>query len=155
MNFVINTDKMCNLICNGGLANESLFAIILTYYKKIQNVVCKTTHMADWFRMSSATSPHIFKEGNDKDIEFIESFIQKNDLVMFIRKVHPEFPDEILRKYIYEDKIITLQKKYIYNSNIFVNIKRSVFINIGIIYGLALIYAFYLFHLTSPSVTTR
>jgi Core-2/I-Branching enzyme len=151
MNFVVNEYKMCNLICNGGLANESLFAIILTHYKKIQNVLCKTTHMADWFRMSSSTSPHLFKEGNEEDMKFIENFIEKNEFVMFIRKIHSEFPNEILRKYICDDvNSITnnkMQKKI-------ANIKSVFFVNIGILCGLYLIYVFYLSHLTSPSITT-
>jgi hypothetical protein len=100
MNFVVNEPKMCNSICNGGLANESLFAIILTHYKKIQNVINKTTHMADWFRMSTPTSPHLFKEGSDEDIQFIENFLEKNKFAFFIRKIHQQFPNEILRKYI-------------------------------------------------------
>jgi hypothetical protein len=54
--------------------------------------------------MESATSPHLFKDGNDEDIQFIENFLEKNDFTMFIRKVHPKFPDEILRKYIRDDK---------------------------------------------------
>ena len=104
MNFVVNEPQMCNLICNGGLANESLFAIILTHLKKINNVISKTTHMADWFRMSSPTSPHLFKDGSEEDVQFIENFLEKNDFTMFIRKVHPKFPDEILRKYICDEK---------------------------------------------------
>jgi hypothetical protein len=104
MNFVVNEHNMCNLICNGGLANESLFAIILTHLKKINNVISKTTHMADWFRMSSPTSPHLFKDGSEEDIQFIDNFLAKNDFAMFIRKVHPKFPDEILRKYICDEK---------------------------------------------------
>jgi len=115
MNFVVNEHKMCNLICNGGLANESLFAIILTHCKKIQNVISKTTHMADWFRMSSPTSPYLFKDGSDEDVQFIDNFLAKNEFAMFIRKVHPNFPDEILRKYIcdssrHDNKISNVSK---------------------------------------------
>jgi hypothetical protein len=51
--------------------------------------------------MASGTSPHIFKEANKTDILFIEKFIKENKYTMFIRKVSPEFPDEILQKYIY------------------------------------------------------
>jgi len=140
MNFVVNEDKMCNLICNGGLANESLFAIILTHFKKIQNVLSKTTHMADWIRMSSPTSPHLFKDGEIEDIQFIENFLEKNDFVMFIRKVHPEFPDEILRKYIC-DKNDNLLKKTLHfpsiafnYANIHINSLSHVFT--GILLGL-------------------
>lgn len=95
--------KICNTVCNGGLANESLFAIIMCHYNKIQTVISKTTHMADWFRMSSPTSPHMFKEGTQDDSDFIDKFLKENDLVMFIRKVHPKFPDELLRKYIFNE----------------------------------------------------
>jgi hypothetical protein len=137
MNFVVNEDKMCNLICNGGLANESLFAIILTHFKKIQNVISKTTHMADWLRMSSPTSPHLFKEGTLEDVQFIENFIEKNEFVMFIRKIHPEFPDEILRKYICDKK-----------SNIFTNLNYKLvcvssifYFLIGILLGLFFLFS--------------
>jgi hypothetical protein len=64
--------------------------------------------MADWFRMSSPTSPHLFKDGSEEDIQFIDNFLAKNDFAMFIRKVHPKFPDEILRKYIRDDKWRTI-----------------------------------------------
>jgi hypothetical protein len=159
MKYIIHQENMCNVICSGGLANESLFAIIFTYYNKIENVINKPTHMTDWSRMSSSTSPHIFTEGDERDIQFIEKNLKENEFVMFIRKIHPMFPDSILKKYIYsnEEKNNTIQKKnhYSSNSNVFVNIKRAFFINIGIIYGFALIYAFYLFHLTPPSITAR
>lgn len=104
MNFVVNESSMCNLICNGGLANESLFAIILTHYKKIINVISEVTHITDWVRMSSPTSPHIFKEGNELDISFIKDNLEKNKYAMFIRKVHHSFPDEILREFIYKNR---------------------------------------------------
>jgi hypothetical protein len=103
INFVVNEYKLCNTICNGGLANESLFAIVFTYYKKIQNVINQSTHVTDWIRMSSSTSPHLFQEGNIEDIQFIENFLAKNEFAMFIRKVHPNFPNEILKKYIYHE----------------------------------------------------
>lgn len=96
-------------ICNGGLANESLFAIILYGYKQLNSVkgssvINAVTHLADWTRIKSATSPHIFKYGNEDDIKFIEENLEKNRYAMFIRKVAPDFPDDILRKYIYNSK---------------------------------------------------
>ena len=103
MSFIINEPNMCTTICEGGLANESLFAIILKHYKKLQNVISKSTHMADWSRMSTPTSPHVFKDGNQEDIDFIDKCVKENDYTMFIRKVHPKFPDEILRKYIFSE----------------------------------------------------
>ena len=89
-------------ICQGGLANESLFAIILEAYNELKNVVCSVTHITDWSRMTSSTSPHLFKDGNELDIKFIENEMKEKKYQMFIRKVAPEFPDEILEKYIYD-----------------------------------------------------
>jgi hypothetical protein len=104
INFALNENNLYNLICQGGMANESLFSIILTHYKKINNVIPQVTHLTDWVRMSSTTSPHLFKEGNDLDIAFIKENLDKNKYAMFIRKVHPSFPDEILREFINNTK---------------------------------------------------
>ena len=107
-------------ICQGGLANESLFAIILEAYNELKNVVCSVTHITDWSRMTSSTSPHVFKEGNNLDIQFIENELKEKKHQMFIRKVAPEFPDEILEKYIYDAEfnnqefIETQIKSYLY-----------------------------------------
>jgi hypothetical protein len=100
--FTRTQSKLYNLICKGGLANESLFAIILCGYKRLDKAICSVTHVADWVRMASPTSPHLFKEANKGDIEFIEREINKYEHTMFIRKIAPEFPDEVLNHYIYE-----------------------------------------------------
>jgi hypothetical protein len=145
MNFVVNEPEICNLICNGGLANESLFAIIMTHYKKIQNVISKTTHMADWLRMSSPTSPHMFKDGNTQDIQFIEDFLSKNEFVMFIRKVHPSFPDEIIRKYICSDDKNTSKK----NSDDSIQSVSIATFFIGILMGIFFISFFIIFNISN------
>lgn len=94
--------NMAKTICQGGLANESLFAIILATYNELKNVVCSVTHITDWSRMTSSTSPHVFKEGNELDLKFIEGEMKERKFQMFIRKVAPEFPDAILERYIYD-----------------------------------------------------
>jgi hypothetical protein len=125
LNFVNKQTDLTKIICNGGLANESLFAIILYYYKQLENkngVIPAVTHITDWSRMTSATSPHIFKEANDKDIKFIDSELEKNKYAMFIRKIAPEFSNEILRHYIYEqnkdnDNKLILREPIIFSYN--------------------------------------
>jgi len=114
---------LVKIVCDGGLANESLFAIILHIYGQLNKVICQPSHMADWSRMASPTSPHVFNEANQKDIEFIEDNLEKNKATMFIRKVSVDFPDSVLRYYIYlhfkqeDDKLIIDElfrgKKYI------------------------------------------
>jgi hypothetical protein len=99
----INT-PIYNLICKGDVANESIFAIILYSANQLnENVMKAKTHAVDWSRPSSATSPHIFKEGDKKDILFIDDFLKKNKFTMFLRKVDSCFPDDILKNYIMKD----------------------------------------------------
>lgn len=102
--FAITQPNLLNLISDGGLANESLFAIIFKFYGILENnkVINYSSHIVDWTRMTSATSPHVFREGNTKDIEFIDTELERNPYVMFIRKVSPDFSDDILYNYIYE-----------------------------------------------------
>jgi len=108
--FVSTQQTITKTICDGGLANESLFAIIFKFYKELEDepsnshIICAVTHLADWSRRSSTTSPHIFKEANEEDIKFIDKELERNFYAMFIRKVAPEFPDEIIRHYIYEQR---------------------------------------------------
>jgi len=101
LHFVNTQDKITSTVCNGGLANESLFAIILYSFKQLNNVICSVSHTTDWNRRTNATSPHLFKEANELDINFIDKSLEKDKYVMFIRKVSPEFPNDILRFYIF------------------------------------------------------
>jgi hypothetical protein len=102
LHFANNQQKITSTVCSGGLANESLFAIILYAYKQLNSAICAVSHTTDWSRRTSPTSPHLFKEANELDIKFIDNSLEKDKYVMFIRKIAPEFPDEILRYYIYE-----------------------------------------------------
>jgi len=102
LDFINKQANITSTVCRGGLANESLFAIILYAYKQLADVICCVSHTTDWSRMTSSTSPHLFKEANKLDIKFIDTTLAKDKYVMFIRKVAPEFPDKILKNYIYE-----------------------------------------------------
>ena len=126
--FIKTKPDITKTICSGGLANESLFAIILYCYKqlnwdtKTSSVISAVTHIADWYRMSSVTSPYLFKEENERDVKFIDSELERNEYAMFIRKVAPEYPNEILRHYIYEhgkehdDKLVIREPAiFVYN----------------------------------------
>jgi hypothetical protein len=116
--FVSTQRTLTKTICDGGLANESLFAIIFKFYKELEDgkghIQRSISHLADWNRRSSTTSPHVFKEANETDIQFIEKELERNPYAMFIRKVATEFPDEILRHYIYSpepNKVIKFLRK--------------------------------------------
>lgn len=104
--FVSNQKMLTKIVCDGGLANESLFAIIFYFYKDTKKdsdkIINASTHLVDWIRPSSTTSPHVFKEADEFEILFIDKELERNKYAMFIRKIAPDFPDEILNYYIYE-----------------------------------------------------
>ena len=124
LQFINTQQTTVKTICDGGLANESLFAIIMYAYKQMDtngSVISAVTHLTDWSRMSSFTSPHTFKDANSVDIKFIDTELDKNKYAMFIRKMAPEFPDDILRNYIYgknkqrdDALVIVMPPLYIY-----------------------------------------
>ena len=98
--FALSCNTMYKRVCDGGLANESIFAIILHGLKLLGNVKNEISHATDWEKMSSATSPYVFKKGTSAEIQFINTFLEKNKYTMFLRKVDPSFPDDVLAEFI-------------------------------------------------------
>ena len=148
IDFVNKQQDITKTICSGGLANESLFAISLYCYKQLEingPVIQSATHIVDWNRMQSATSPHLFKKADEQDIKFIDSSLEKNKYAMFIRKVAPEFPDDILRNYIYEynkdnDNKLILREPIIFTYN---RIKKYLYIYSP--YMMFLLFAYFMY----------
>jgi hypothetical protein len=88
-------------INNGGLANESMFAIILQTFHELtdtQYLINESSTISDWTRMSSPTSPYLFENGSDENMLIISNLLKENKYAMFLRKVHPLFPDEKLNE---------------------------------------------------------
>jgi hypothetical protein len=76
--------------------------------------------------MTSTTSPHVFKEGNELDIKFIENEMKEKKYQMFIRKVAPEFPDNILENYIYDTE---------FNNHEFIQARIKSYLNVFVFWG--------------------
>jgi hypothetical protein len=90
-----------NQVNEGGLANESLFAIILQTFKELTNpntLVNECTTVTDWTRMSSPTSPYLFKEATPENINIIKKLLKDHPYAMFLRKVDRAFPDDALKE---------------------------------------------------------
>jgi hypothetical protein len=144
ISFVNSQQGLTKIICNGGLANESLFAIIFYFYKELNNVINGVTHITDWSRMSSSTSPHLFQNGDETDDKFITKSIDDNKFAIFIRKITPKFPDDKLRYYIYEyskeqDNNLVLKDPFLI---------KKIFLKYGLYFiyiatGIIIIYYFY------------
>ena len=88
------------IVCRGAVANESVFAILfyLLGLLESKNMINAATHATDWSRQSSPTSPHIFSAISNKnaDQQFISQFLQINKYTLFLRKVAPDFSDDII-----------------------------------------------------------
>jgi hypothetical protein len=135
--FKFKYKKIFDLISDGGVANESLFSIILQYTNKLQEVIQSPSHITDWGRMMSATSPYLFKEQNKNDNLFIEKTLSDNNYIIFIRKIDTNYSDSTIRFYIYG-----YNKKNDYYLFIY---------NIKFLYLLLFLYIFV--YLTFPSIT--
>jgi Core-2/I-Branching enzyme len=83
-------------ICQGIIANESIFAIIFYLNKRLMHIKNEDTTITDWSRMTSSTSPYVFKNGDQQQVEkdriFIENALKENKYSMFLRKVDADFP---------------------------------------------------------------
>lgn len=153
LNFTVFQKKTTETICNGGLANESLFAIIMCACRQLNgiasSVICAVTHTTDWSRRTNATSPHLFKEGNETDIKFINNSLETNKYVMFIRKVAPTFPDKLLREYIYEKSKDDDNKLIVITPIYFIALKMKKYLYFltyySVYYGLPLLFLLYIF----------
>jgi hypothetical protein len=106
LHFLATNPKIYRTINNGGLANESMIAIILKAYDSIgeENVINSVSTVADWERkVSSPTSPWTFNgASNQQDEHVISELLRVNPNALFLRKVSQEFPDKLLEKYIDE-----------------------------------------------------
>jgi hypothetical protein len=103
IHFIRANASLAETVFNGIVANESFFAVALEHAGLLKEVVPVDTHLSDWSRVSSATSPHKFElSGDPRDRAFIEEGLAANPMAMFLRKVMPAFPDATLQKYMAE-----------------------------------------------------
>ena len=98
-------NDLFTLVCRGGLANESIFAIILKYVGTLSNVKNEITHVCNWTQMSSPTSPYVFRHGNTEENTFINTAINKHNFAFFARKIDKTFPDETLMNIITQNTL--------------------------------------------------
>jgi hypothetical protein len=142
---MIKKQNIYQSVCKGGLANESIFAIILKTFNEINNkftLINTSSTISDWSRMENVTSPHVFKNDIpdvlEKDKNFIYNELKKNKFVLFLRKVKYDYPDDILLEFIYNtdlkhEYIQVNEDKYKY---------RGIFF-LFFLFGLFIIYLYY------------
>jgi hypothetical protein len=98
--FMVGKHSLYEQINEGGLANESIFAIMLQTFnileKNTNTLINAHSSLTDWTRMSSPTSPYLFKDATEENINIIKKLLKENKYSMFLRKVDKGFPDQIL-----------------------------------------------------------
>ena len=97
--FLATKNDIYQIVNAGGLANESIFAIMLQTFGELTNkntLVNAVSTITDWTRMSSPTSPYLFKEATPENINIISNLLKENSNAMFLRKVDRAFPDQAI-----------------------------------------------------------
>jgi len=98
--FITYKTSIYTQINMGGLANESIFAIILQTFGELTNptrLINESSNLSDWSRMASSTSPYLFKEATQENINLISNLLKENKYAIFLRKVHRSFPDSVIK----------------------------------------------------------
>jgi hypothetical protein len=105
-------------IVEGGLANESIFAIILQTFKELVNpykTINESCTISDWTRMSSPTSPYLFSDGSPENINIITNLLKENKYAMFLRKVSRNFPTTALQEIMEKENDYGHQYEMLHN----------------------------------------
>ena len=97
--FLVAKHGIYKQVNEGGLANESIFAIILQTFGELKNpniLINASTTITDWTRMSNPTSPYLFKDATKENMQMIINSVKDNKYTLFLRKVHSSFPSDKL-----------------------------------------------------------
>ncbi len=137
--FLVGKKGIYDKINMGGLANESLFAIILQTFKQLNNdktYINSSTTVCDWSRMSTPTSPYVFEIFDESNKIMVDKLLKENKYAIFLRKVKKTVKNEDI-KYFWNQKYSHKYNAF-YKSKKF-NIKLIILI-ILIIFSNAFVY---------------
>ena len=135
--FMLFKSELYNKINSGGLANESIFAVILKTFNELNNAnvhINESSSVSDWSRMSSPTSPYFFINDTDENYNIIRNLLKENKYAMFLRKVHPNFPDETIRKIMNENVGHIYANKRVYWMEVLVIVFFTFILAKGVVY---------------------
>lgn len=104
--FMTLKNQLYQQINMGGLANESIFAIILKTFGQLTTndantkgrTINESSTISDWTRMTNPTSPHTFDEDTEENTKIICGLLKKNKYAMFLRKIDKSYPDERIKE---------------------------------------------------------
>jgi len=125
--FLAAKNDIYQIVNAGGLANESIFAIMLQTFNELTNkdtLINAVSTVTDWSRMSSPTSPYLFKEATPENINIISNLLKENPHAMFLRKVDRSFPDQAILDLYGNENIGNSVSIFSENRSLFTNICR-------------------------------
>jgi len=95
---------MLSLLSSGHAGEESYAAVLLLNINRLKNVIKKKTTLVDWKRTPNGNNPYKFDAWTKTDEEHVrENFRMHPNEHMFMRKVGATFPDNVLRKHIFDN----------------------------------------------------
>ena len=98
--------NILSIVSSGHTGDESYAAILLLNINRLKNVVKKKTTLVDWKRTPNGNNPYKFDAWTKTDEEHVRENRRMNaNEYMFMRKVGAAFPDNVLRRYIFDHEI--------------------------------------------------
>ena len=95
---------MLSMLSSGHAGEESYAAVLLLNINRLKNVIKKKTTLVDWKRTPNGNNPYKFDAWTKTDEEHVrENFKMNSNEHMFMRKVGAAFPDDVLRKHIFDN----------------------------------------------------
>jgi hypothetical protein len=95
---------MLSMLSSGHAGEESYAAVLLLNINRLKNVIKKKTTLVDWKRTPNGNNPYKFDAWTKTDEEHVrENFKMHPNEHMFMRKVGAAFPDDVLRKHIFDN----------------------------------------------------
>jgi hypothetical protein len=95
---------MLSTIMRGHAGEESYAAVLLLNINMLKNVMNKKTTLVDWKRTPNGNNPYKFEAWTFDDAKSVWENRKTNpNEYMFMRKVGPAFPDDVLRKHIFDN----------------------------------------------------
>ena len=90
LSFLVKYNKLYKMICNGVIANESIFAIMLKKMGKLKEInSAQPSHLVNWSQMSSRTSPYVFRSLlNEPEYSLVTKMQLRYPSACFLRKVN-------------------------------------------------------------------
>jgi len=93
-----------SMMSRGHMADESYAAVLLFIINGLKNVIKKKTTLVDWKRTPNGNNPYTFDKWTFDDAKSVWENRKTNpNEHMFMRKVGPAFPDDVLRKHIFDN----------------------------------------------------